>query len=77
MVGYGMLPMFGDNHREYRSLQCEFLGKTLKNPIGEFSLMLYADSGSITKLVQVSRQDLTKAEKQSVLLKKAVSDSLK
>lgn len=34
MATYGMLPYFGDNHREYNSLKCEFLGMNLKNPIG-------------------------------------------
>ncbi|KAI6190669.1 Dihydroorotate dehydrogenase [Aphelenchoides bicaudatus] len=34
MASYGLMPRFGDNHREYSALKCEFLGLQLKNPIG-------------------------------------------
>ncbi|CAJ0961463.1 unnamed protein product, partial [Mesorhabditis belari] len=31
---YGLLPRFGPNHWEYPELECEFIGRKLKNPIG-------------------------------------------
>jgi hypothetical protein len=36
MAVYGLMPRFGDNHRDYQSLHCKFLGMQLKNPIGWF-----------------------------------------
>ncbi|EPB78871.1 dihydroorotate oxidase [Ancylostoma ceylanicum] len=34
VAAWGLFPRFGTNRKEYPELNCEFLGKTLKNPIG-------------------------------------------
>lgn len=38
MASYGLLPRFGDNHKDYKSLHCTFLDMKLQNPIGKLKL---------------------------------------
>ncbi|CAJ0595013.1 unnamed protein product [Cylicocyclus nassatus] len=33
-ASWGFLPKYGSNRKEYPELKCEFLGKSLKNPVG-------------------------------------------
>ncbi|KHJ97628.1 hypothetical protein OESDEN_02396 [Oesophagostomum dentatum] len=34
VASWGLLPRFGTSRKEYPELNCEFLGKSLRNPVG-------------------------------------------